>query len=48
MLPGSHFNPYLDFLRGPGVTTLSSNAGGAGSIPGTGAKISHAAQNIKK
>ena len=41
-----------DFPGGPVVKTLSSNAGGAGSIPGRGAKIPHASwpknQNIKQ
>ena len=40
------------FPGGPVVRTLHSNAGGAGSIPGQGAKIPHAAQpnnqNIKQ
>ena len=31
-----------DFPGGPVVETSPSNAGGAGSIPGRGAKISHA------
>ena len=39
-----------DFSGGPVVKTLSSNAGGAGLIPGQGIKISHASwpekQNI--
>ena len=30
-----------DFPGGPGVKTLPSNAGDAGSIPGQGAKIPH-------
>ena len=30
-----------DFLGGPVVKTSSSNAGGAGLIPGQGAKIPH-------
>ena len=33
---------HRDFPGGPGFKTLSSNAGGVGSIPGGGAKISHA------
>ena len=41
-----------DFPGGPVVKTLSSNAGGAGSNPGRGAKIPHASgpknQNIKQ
>ena len=41
-----------DFPGGPVVETLPSNAGGAGSIPGRGAKIPHASgpknQNIKQ
>ena len=40
------------FPGGPVVEPLSSNAGGAGSIPGQGAKIPHALwpknQNIKQ
>ena len=40
-----------DFPGGAGVKTSPSNAGGAGSIPGQGAKIPHASgpknQNIK-
>ena len=43
---------YRDFPGGPVVQTLPSNAGGAGSIPGWGAKIPHASwpknQNIKQ
>ena len=31
-----------EFLGGPVVKTLPSNAGGTGSIPGQGAKISYA------
>ena len=31
-----------DFLGGPEVETSFSNAGNVGSIPGLGAKISHA------
>ena len=42
----------MDFPGGPVVKTLPSNAGGAGSIPGQGAKIPHASwpknQNIKQ
>ena len=39
-----------DFLGGPVVNTLPSNAGGMGSIPGPGAKIPYASkkQNIKQ
>ena len=41
-----------DFPGGPVVKTPPSNAGGAGSIPGPGPKISHALQpkhqNIKQ
>ena len=41
-----------DFPGGPVVKTLPSNAGGAGPIPGWGAKIPHALwpknQNIKQ
>ena len=41
-----------DFSDGPVVKTLPSNAGGAGSIPGQGAKITYASgpknQNIKE
>ena len=41
-----------DFPGGPVVKTLPSNAGGAGSIPGWGAKVPHASgpkhQNIKQ
>ena len=41
-----------DFPGGPVFKTLPSNAGGAGSIPGQGAKIPHASwpkhQNIKQ
>ena len=41
-----------DFPGGPVVETSPSNAGGAGSIPGPGAKIPHASgpknQNIKQ
>ena len=41
-----------DFLDSPVVKTSPSNASGAGSIPGQGAKIPHAAgpknQNIKQ
>ena len=41
-----------DFPGGPVVKSSPSNAGGAGSIPGQGAKIPHASwpksQNIKK
>ena len=41
-----------DFPGGPVVKTWPSNAGGAGSIPGRGAKIPHASrprnQNIKQ
>ena len=43
---------YRDFPGGPVVKTSSSNAGGAGSIPGWGVKIPHASwpkiQNIKQ
>ena len=42
----------LDFPGGPVVKTLPSSAGGAGSIPGGGAKIPHASQpkthNVKQ
>ena len=31
-----------DFPGSPGVGTLPSNAGGAGSVPGRGARIPHA------
>ena len=41
-----------DFPGGPVAKTLPSNSGGAGSIPGRGAKIPHASQpknqNIKQ
>ena len=41
-----------DFPGGPVVKTLSSNAGGIGSIPGQGAKVTHASwpkdQDIKQ
>ena len=41
-----------DFPGGPVVRTLPSSAGGAGSIPGRGAKIPHALrpkdQNIEQ
>ena len=41
-----------DFPGGPVIKTLPSNAGGVGSIPGQGAKISHASwpkkQNMKQ
>ena len=41
-----------DFLDGPVVKTSPSNVGGAGLIPGWGAKIAHASgpknQNIKQ
>ena len=37
-----------DFPGGPVVKTSPSNAGGAGSIPGQGAKIPHASQPKKK
>ena len=44
--------PERDFPGGPVVKTLPSNAGGAGSIPGQGAKLPHALwpkhQNIKQ
>ena len=36
-----------DFPGGPVVKTLPSNAGGAGSIPGLGAKIPHASRPKK-
>ena len=43
---------FQDFPGGPVVKTSPSNAGGASSIPGRGAKIPHATQpkhqNIKK
>ena len=42
----------MDFPGGPGVKTLPSNAGGAGSIPGWGVKIPHDSwpkkQNVKE
>ena len=42
----------MDFPGCPVVKTMPSNAGGAGSIPGWGAKIPHASwpknQNIKQ
>ena len=47
------FNPLFktilcrDFPGGPVVKTSPSNAGGAGSIPGHGAKIPHASQPRK-
>ena len=37
-----------DFPGGPVVKTSPSNAGGAGSIPGRGAKIPHALQPRKQ
>ena len=37
-----------DFPGGPVVKTSPSNAGGAGSIPGWGAKIPHASQPEKQ
>ena len=43
---------FWDFPGGPGVKTSPSNARGAGSIPGGGAKIPYASwpknQNMKK
>ena len=36
-----------DFPGGPVVETSPSNAGGAGSIPGRGAKIPHASRPKK-
>ena len=36
--------PIRDFLGGPAVNTLPSNAGSVGSIPGQGTKIPQAAQ----
>ena len=36
-----------DFPGSPVVTTSRSNAGGAGSIPGRGAKMPHASQPKK-
>ena len=40
-----------DFLGGPAVKTLSSSAGGGGSVPVQGGKVPHASQpksqNIK-
>jgi len=36
-----------DFPGSPVVKTSPSNAGGAGSIPGEGAKIPHASNGIK-
>ena len=50
MLFARHLN--RDFPGGPVVKTSPSNAGGAGSIPGQGAKIPHASwpknQNIEQ
>ena len=44
--------PCRDFPAGPVGKTSPSNAGGAGSIPGWGAKIPHASrpkyQNVKQ
>ena len=37
---------YIYFPGGPVVKTLPSNAGGAGSIPGWGTKILHAALGV--
>ena len=37
-----------DFPGGPVVKTLPSNTGGAGSIPGQGAKIPHVLQPKKQ
>ena len=37
-----------DFLGGPVVKTSPSNAGGAGSIPGQGAKTPNALQSKTK
>ena len=49
---GSQDNGAWDFPGGPVVKTSPSNAGGAGLIPGWGAKIPHASQpenqNIKQ
>ena len=50
---GRHLNlEERDFPGGPVVKTSPSNADGAGSIPGQGAKIPHASQpknqNIKR
>ena len=46
------FRNLWDFPGGPVVKTPPSSAGGVGSIPGRGAKISHASrpknQNIKQ
>ena len=39
---------FCHFPGGPVVTTSSSNAGGAGLIPGWGAKIPHASWPIYK
>ena len=43
---------FKDFSGGPVVKTLPSNTGGVGSIPGWGAKITHAlgpkTQNMKQ
>ena len=52
MCRNSKWDPERDFLGGPVVKTLPSNAGSAGSIPGRGASIPHASrpknQNIKQ
>ena len=37
----------MDFPGGPGVKTLPSNAGGAGSLPGQGAKAPHVSRPKK-
>ena len=39
-------NNFEDFLGGPVVKNLPSNAGDAGSIPGWGTKIPHAAGQL--
>ena len=48
--PMNSFKSFLirDFPGGPVVKTLPSNSGGAGSIPGQGAKIPHASQTKSK
>ena len=38
---------FRDSLGGPEVRTLPSNAGGAGSIPGQGAKMPHGQRHHK-
>ena len=48
----SEVSSHRDFPGGPVVKTSPSNAAGAGSVPGRGAKIPHASrpknQNIKQ